>query len=451
MEPLALDSVIGGAELEVLNEEDEEENLGSQPPASTASSQRRLRDDREAREAESREREFAHPIDVQPVTIAPERPSIFSRLFWAPFGQRAPASHPADIANQDPLHGLAQPNEDIIPPRPLFISGQSSLASMLGLLLTTMALLALLLFAFETCCGPIMNPLLFNPINHTSIIPTGTVQQLLHATSHDYDRLNRRIGLLEQQWKRLPLHVDPLPEDQINWFTIGWGASVDEFLSSPRAAFCPDTWKPWPLNFVWKESCPEDVLSPPPIAALLPWDDAARDRWCAPRSPFGKLQLAVQFRRWLRPTALVVENVARDAAPVGYMKTAPREVELWIQVVDKKIRENIGAAINQLYPRLWADSSPQGRELSAAQTLGHDFVPVGRWTYNIYESQNIQTFKIPIPLEEYGVQTSKVAIRVNSNWGNTAFTCINRFRLHADDTTGIEEYLEEDPAANWKH
>ncbi|KAK4696563.1 hypothetical protein P7C71_g1386, partial [Lecanoromycetidae sp. Uapishka_2] len=478
MEPAKLGSVLGDGDLGVVDEEDEddlgnhpaasttssqrlrderkalEDGLGKQRPASISSSQRlrderetlehetqrRLRDERDDREQETRERMVDSLAGIPEITI--ERPSIFSRLFWAPFGKRqqAPAIR---IANPVPLPDLMQPDAEVVPPRPLFILGQSSLASMVGLLLTTTLLFAFTLFTFEIFYGPVLNPLLFNPINHTSIIPTGTVQQLLHATSHDYDRLNRRIGRIEQQFTKSPVPVDLKPKKQINWFAPGFNAFIDDQLTSPTAAICNKFWSPWPWGYLFGESCPEEPLSDGPMQALKSWDDAGRDRWCAPKNPFGKLQLTVAIERPITPTELVVEMAAKDAVPVGHVKTYPKEIELWIQVPDDNIRRSISSMIDQSYPDLWRDVSTQGRELAMAQTLDYNYVPVGRWKYNVHINEEVQTFRIPVPLAEYGVTTSKVAVRVNTNWGNDEFTCVNRFVLHGDDASGIREHLEE--------
>lgn len=425
----------------MVDEEDEDAKSGNHPPASATSSQRRHRDELEALEQETREREFAQPAETQSVIIA-ERPSFFSRLFWAPRVLAVdPAVNPAVVVNQEPVNGV-QPNAETAPPRPFFTKGQSTLASIFSLLLTTTVLFALMLFTFETFYGPILNPLLFNPINHTSIIPTGTVQQLLHATAHDYDRLNRRIGTLEQQRTILPLEVVVKPKRQINWFTPGFGAFIDQRLTSPTAAICKESWSPWPWSYLIGQSCPEDTLSDGSMMALQAWDDPVNDRWCAPKNPFGKMQITVGIERPITPTEMVVEMAAKDTSPVGHMATAPKEIELWIQIHDDDIRRTVSSMIDQLYPDLWRDVSSQGRELAMAQILDYNYVPVGRWKYNIYENQEVQTFKIPVPLGEYGVTSSKVAVRVNSNWGNDEYTCVNRLRLHGDDASGTTEYLE---------
>ena len=179
--------------------------------------------------------------------------------------------------------------------------------------------------------------------------------------------------------------------------------------------------------------------------ALQSWDDPVEDRWCAPKSG-GKLQLAIEIARPILPTEFVVEYMAKQRSPNPWMTMAPKELELWIRIENEDVRRKVIHAIDTWHPELWDHSSPQGKELHDVRALGEEYVPVGRWIYNIYDKQNVQGFKLLTPLLEFGVQTDKFVIRVNSNWGNMEYTCINRFRMHGVDTSGIQDYLEEDAA-----
>lgn len=274
--------------------------------------------------------------------------------------------------------------------------------------------------------------------------------QLSGILSHQYDQLNLRIHKVEQHVQDLSLgsqKFEATPQHQINWFSPGFGTSIDVYLSSPTAAFCDPTWTGSFWSTFFPHTCREVPLSPPHMMALVAGDDPVQDAWCAPRSG-GKLQLAVRTPRKIAPTELIVENAPKDAMPVGMMGTAPKEIELWIQITDFPVRDEIIKAIRHLYPELLEYSSPQGKKLDLdddARALWHDYIPVGRWIYNIYEQQSVQTFKILIPLHDYGVSIDHTAVRVNSNWGNVHYTCINRLRLHGHDTSGIVEELEENP------
>ena len=303
-----------------------------------------------------------------------------------------------------------------------------------------MLLLGIFGYSFFYTMNYVSVPKSFLPIKATS-------PALSNITAHDFKLLKHRLDQVEQYLDNLPAFStpsDPTPQQQINWFTPGFGAIVDVELSSPTTTFCDPTWKPWPFGSLLRQSCPQLPVSPPHKMAVQPWDDPERERWCAPRSG-GKLQLVIEIMRPIMPTELVVEYMAKQASPAGFMGSAPKEIELWVRVEDDDVRDKISEAINHLYPELWEDSSPQKRHLHLKRGLSEEYIPVGRWIYNIYEQSHVQGFRIKTPLLEYGVHTSKVAVRVNSNWGNMEHTCINRFRMHGVDASGFKESLEEGP------
>ncbi len=311
----------------------------------------------------------------------------------------------------------------------------------------TILLYALLVLSFGFVGYKIPNIIGYVSDINTFLPATTGNHALGNVTAHDYKLLKHRLDLVEQHLHNLPTSSttsNPTVEHQINWFTPGFGAIVDVELSSPTTTFCDPTWKPWPFGNMLGQSCPQLPISPPHKMALQHWDDPVQDRWCAPRSG-GKLQLAIEVMRPILPTQLVVEYMAKQTSPTGFMESAPKEIELWIRVDDDDVRAKISRAIFEWHPELWEESSPQQRELHLKRDLGEKYVPVGRWIYNIYDQANVQGFTIPTPLLEFGVHSTKFAIRVNSNWGNVDFTCINRFRMHGVDASGIEEDLEEDP------
>ena len=262
--------------------------------------------------------------------------------------------------------------------------------------------------------------------------------------------LDHRVSKVEQHVQDLSLEstsVDAAAtKHQINWFTPGFGTGIDLYLSSPTISDCDPAWTPygWPWSLFKSQSCPQVSLSAPQFAALSPWTDPVDDSWCAPPSN-GKLQLAVVLSRTVVPTELVVEHGAKDEMPVGFMGSSPREVELWIQIPNDRTRAAVRHAITIMDPSLLEDSSPQGKTIGA-QALPFDYVPVGRWEYNIHTNQRLQTFPVQLSLGEYGASATNVAVRVNSNWGNVRFTCLSRLRLYGDDVSGIMEELDPSPA-----
>ena len=160
------------------------------------------------------------------------------------------------------------------------------------------------------------------------------------------------------------------------------------------------------------------------------------------------MQLTVDIMRPIIPTELVVEYMSKDASPTGFMATAPKEVELWIQVEDPIARHKYSLAMAEHWgTNLWWKSSPQGRSISKKRELGDEWVPVGRWMYDIHAKSNIQGFKVLAApdLADHNITTSKLAVRVNSNWGNRNMTCVNRFQMFGLEQSDLkhEEFLDD--------
>ena len=408
-------------------------------------------------ETEDRERNDEHPgNDIQyhigrhpsidsHQSEPPAQPSFFSWAFWGPrrggFNAEAPNRTFNNIiadSIRGHINGLDEPQVNFPPRLRLyrFIHPWS-----LALFLRDALLVLLLLFGI----------LWLYEINRPRLFESGEtpgVSKDINMSSPISQILHNRVTKVEQRVQDLLLgtkSVDPAaPKHQINWFNPGFGTGIDLDLSSPTASMCDPTWTPewWPWSMFSSQACPQISLSQPHFAALSPWIDPVDDSWCAPPSN-GKLQLTVVLSRTISPTELVVEHAAMDEMPVGFMSTSPREVELWIHVPEDTARKNLIEAIARMNPSLLENSSPQGKALGDDQALPVDFVPVGRWEYNIRINQPLQIFPLPLPLAQYGVSTDKVAVRVNSNWGNAKSTCLSRLRLYGEDTSGFTEQLDQ--------
>ena len=372
--------------------------------------------------------------------------SYFSELFWGPHRNlfnaearnRTSNNIIADNIRGD-VNGLDEPQVDGFPPGPRayrFIYPWSPAV------LVRDALLVLLLLS-----GIIW----FYELNRTRLFDFGAesgISKGVNMSSPIFQFLHNRVTKVEQHVQDLSLgskSVDgAAAKHQINWFNPGFNTGIDLYLSSPTASKCDPTWTPegWPWSMFKSQTCPEISVSQPHFAALSPWFDPVDDSWCAPPSD-GKLQLTVVLDRAIAPTELVVEHAAMDEMPVGYMGSSPREVELWIHVPNDATRKTLLEAINRLDPSLLEDSSPQGKTLGDRQALPFDYVPVGRWEYDIWTNQPLQTFPLALPLAHYDVSTAKVAVRVNSNWGNAKFTCLGRLRLYGEDMSGITADLDQ--------
>ena len=281
--------------------------------------------------------------------------------------------------------------------------------------------------------------------------------------------LSQRLYKLEGQVLRLTesaINNRYARSRQINWFSFDLGARADPYLSSPcarrpklkikskwslRWKDIKSSWKSSPDDLPLQQQSPSSGGSSSnaisPNTALTPWIEF-EPRYCAP-SGRGKLQLAVITPRPITPTELVVEHFRRDQVPL--IGSAPKEVELWIEIRDDdndddaKLREEVTQRIMKIYPDILSRTYTQkDRLLDPKLALGPEWVPVGRWTYQISAHDNVQYFRIPLDLASLGVVAKQQVVRVNSNWGNVDRTCLVRVGLHGEDPSAPAEYLEDD-------
>lgn len=266
---------------------------------------------------------------------------------------------------------------------------------------------------------------------------------------------SKRFDKLEEQVARLAENtVDKDARSrQINWFSFDLGARANPYLSSPCARGPYLTIKNrWSLRWehlqsalsFYPHSSPLVTRRRPstigPNTALTPWIEF-EPRYCAP-SGRGKLQLAVTIPRPITPTELVVEHFRKDQVP--FIGSAPKEFELWIAIENADLREELGHLIQNIYPDIFSRTYTQtDRFLDPKLALGPEWVPVGRWTYQISARNNVQRFQIPVDLASLGVVIRKQVIRVNSNWGNVDRTCLVRVGLHGEDPGAPNEYIED--------
>lgn len=200
----------------------------------------------------------------------------------------------------------------------------------------------------------------------------------------------------------------------VNHWSARLGARVDPHLTSPTQA----------KSLNWKQKIYSSVVwlpSPhPPIAALETWDEAT-DCWCAAESSDkGKAQLAVLMPYPIYPTKVTVEHI-----PMGGtldISSAPKTMELWAQVMDAEKREEVNA--------LREATGIVGGGCSE-QSMGPNYVCLGRWKYNIHGLNHVQTFALDVNLRQAGVTTQKAVVRVTQNWGRE-WTCLYRIRMHGD-------------------
>ena len=152
-------------------------------------------------------------------------------------------------------------------------------------------------------------------------------------------------------------------------------------------------------------------------------------------------QLAVALAALTYISDITIDHVAREVA--FDMRSAPREMEVWALVEGK---DNIAKV------KAWEMERAANREevKKAAEAQGVPFVDeakvahppsipkslpylrIASFTYDIHAPRNIQTFPVDKEIQELGVDFGIVVLRIKSNWGHDAFTCLYRFRVHGE-------------------
>ncbi|KAI9836630.1 MAG: hypothetical protein M1819_001264 [Sarea resinae] len=195
---------------------------------------------------------------------------------------------------------------------------------------------------------------------------------------------------------------------KVNFFSTGLGAVVVPYLTSPTK------WKP---SSLLQRSTSElfGLKRPnPPVAALQSWEETG-DCWCTPNE---RAQLAILLPQKIYPSEITIEHI--PAAATLDIESAPKDMELWVEIKDDEARETVGRTQDQL---LGVPEMPKA-------ALDDNFVRVGLWQYDIHALDHVQTFTIDVNLENLGVPIEQVVVRAKNNWGGKDYTCLYRVRLH---------------------
>lgn len=262
--------------------------------------------------------------------------------------------------------------------------------------------------------------------------------------------IDTRVKAVEQQLQQVMNPEIPIlqPEPRrVDWFSFGLGALPITNLCTPSYRIPP---APTPKK-TWFGSKPATVIENPEVRlnrievdtivsplnasqALLHWDEPS-PRYCVRAA--GKLQLAVITPRAITPTELVIEDYHKDE--VLRIATAPRDVELWMSTQTPAQRKLLNDQINENHIHIQTIRSRNPALSQDAAKLTADWIPIGRWRYNIYAEDNVQKF--PIELEMGDVSSRKFAVRVMNNWGDYEMICLVRARLYGIDRSKVHERL----------
>lgn len=191
----------------------------------------------------------------------------------------------------------------------------------------------------------------------------------------------------------------------------------------------------------------KDISSPPsrgvlPDLILMAPGEPGTPMYCVPVGARlrGNLQVGIATPRVITPVNFTIEHFKNgEVLTIG---SAPRVVELWVALEDESIRGAVRKDIVQYYPGIFTPQSFQRTKYPTQRPLNDSWVPIGQWAYDIWAAERVQDFQPPIDLNLLKVASDHFVVRVKSNWGDEAETCLAHVRLQ-----GIarekEEYLEQ--------
>lgn len=146
-------------------------------------------------------------------------------------------------------------------------------------------------------------------------------------------------------------------------------------------------------------------------------------------------QVGVSLGTLVDPSDIGVVHVGARESPNP--SSAPRKISLWVQVNDVDLRAKVSKLLDQT-----RDSENGEPPRFAVPPVPADFVKILSTEYDLYGGDEFQVFSVPLQIRRLGLVTSKVIFRIESNWGNSEYTCIYRLRLFGERVDPIEE--EED-------
>ncbi|GFP57481.1 hypothetical protein TASIC1_0008032200 [Trichoderma asperellum] len=212
-------------------------------------------------------------------------------------------------------------------------------------------------------------------------------------------------------------HWDTDLKNQVNYFGVGAGAIVDPKHTS--TTFKPDAKY---LN----DKGLKGAHPYAPIEALLPWHDDG-DCWCAARevnkrgNPHGA-KLSVIMGHSIIPQHLVIEHILPGATTNPGAR--PRQIEVYIKVEDRAVRERLLDFAAAHYPEDQFDWNYTPADLPS------QFVKVSQFVYEGAELHDgVHVHRLSSELVSLNAETDQVIVRAVSNYGAPNHTCFYRIRL----------------------
>ncbi|ORY73224.1 hypothetical protein BCR35DRAFT_322042 [Leucosporidium creatinivorum] len=204
------------------------------------------------------------------------------------------------------------------------------------------------------------------------------------------------------------------------------GARVIRSLTSPTYSPQPLTRSRRALAWITGTHLPQGRA---PITALHP-DTSPGACW-----PFEgqQGQLGIQLSRRVVPSDVSIEHVSVDVAVDGEVRSAPREWEMWGVVEGKEDVKRLEEYRREARSAAAAGSSDNDDALEKALSTSVPPTPnhllLAQGIYDTTLPSPVQTFPVTSEARQLAIPVQTVVLRVRSNHGERAFTCLYRVRV----------------------
>ncbi|KAG7089516.1 hypothetical protein E1B28_011192 [Marasmius oreades] len=142
----------------------------------------------------------------------------------------------------------------------------------------------------------------------------------------------------------------------------------------------------------------------------------------------------------IQPTlinTISIDHVAREVATD--VRSAPRNMQVW-GMIDGKDNFEKAKQIVAERERRRQEAIERGEEVPGDVGFGVPgwlsrreeglFVRIAEFSYDVRSEKTVQTFTVYDDVRESGLDFGTVVLRIRDNWGQEAFTCLYRFRVH---------------------
>ncbi|KAL5594107.1 uncharacterized protein BROUX77_007454 [Berkeleyomyces rouxiae] len=214
--------------------------------------------------------------------------------------------------------------------------------------------------------------------------------------------------------------------NQVNYFTVGAGASVVPHLSSPFFRN-KDAMRNKQIggSSKWKG---DTVSSIEPATVLSGWADDG-ECWCGAIgiTKNGLRQgttVSIQLSHMIVPQYFVLEHVVKGATLDE--EARPRDIELWAYIEDLGVRKRVQEFAETHLPVFHDD---QGRPVGKPFSID-GFAKIGAFTFPASEHSREYVQQLPQELADLGVETDNIRVVAVTNYGDKDKTCIYRVRMY---------------------